>query len=514
METIEQYLMYLRKSRADSDNETVEDVLAKHEKILQEFAVKTFGKPIPEHNIYREVVSGETIDQRPEMKKILSLVANTAVYAGVLVVEPQRLTRGDLLDCGTIERVFRYNNIEVLTPSGSYNLANTQERRFFEMQLQQGNDYLEYTKAILNRGRIQSVKEGNFIGQKPPFGYDKTIIDGHHTLKPNADADTIRLMYHLFVNENLGTCQIASELDRRGLKPQFNDYWSNATIRDMLRNPVYIGKIRWNWKKEKKFTDETGNTVVKRIRSTDDLIIVNGLHQAIIDEELFNKAQEKIGKNARTPGNSEMVNPFSSLVKCSNCGRSINYRTYKNKEGKQRGTPRMICSNQAHCQTPSMNYYEFEKSVIQSLKMYITDFEYKVKNDDGNSYKIQEQLLKNLIKELDELQGQQNKLYEFLEKGIYSEEVFLQRQDVLNKRKKELEAGIEQQRKSLPAAIDYEDKIKKVSDAISALQNESIAPKDKNKFLKEIIERIEYTAEAGKANKYKPADVSIDVFLR
>lgn len=514
METIEQYLMYLRKSRADSDNETVEDVLARHEKILQEFAVKTFGKPIPEHNIYREVVSGETIDQRPEMKKILSLVANTTVYAGVLVVEPQRLTRGDLLDCGTIERVFRYNNVEILTPSGSYNLANTQERRFFEMQLQQGNDYLEYTKAILNRGRIQSVKEGNFIGQKPPFGYDKTIIDGHHTLKPNADADKIRLIFHLYVNENLGTCQIAHELDRRGIKPQFNDYWSNASIRDMLRNPVYIGKIRWNWKKEKKFTDETGNTVVKRIRSTDDLIVVDGLHQAIIDEELFNKAQDKIGKNSRTPGSTEMVNPFSSLVKCANCGRGINYRTYKNKDGTQRGTPRMICSNQAHCHTPSMNYYDFENSVIQSLKMYIADFEYKIKNDDGNSYKIQEQMLKNLMKELDELLDQQNKLYEFLEKGIYSEEVFLQRQDILSKRKKELEAGIEQQRNSLPAAIDYEDKIKKVSDAISALQNENIAPKDKNKFLKEIIEHIAYSAKTGKANRFAPADVSIDVFLR
>lgn len=65
------------------------------------------------------------------------------------------------------------------------------------------------------------------------------------------------------------------------------------------------------------------------------------------------------------------------------------------------------------------------------------------------------------MKELDELQVQQNKLYEFLEKGIYSEEIFLQRQNILNKRKKELEAGIEQQQNCLPAAIDYEDKIKK-----------------------------------------------------
>lgn len=64
---MQEYLMYLRKSRQDNPDETVEEVLARHEKQLQEYSIKTFGYRINEDNIYREIVSGETIDDRPEI---------------------------------------------------------------------------------------------------------------------------------------------------------------------------------------------------------------------------------------------------------------------------------------------------------------------------------------------------------------------------------------------------------------------------------------------------------------
>ena len=63
---IKHYLMYLRKSRSDGE-ETITQVLAKHETQLQEYCFHEFGEYIPEENIYREVVSGETIADRPEI---------------------------------------------------------------------------------------------------------------------------------------------------------------------------------------------------------------------------------------------------------------------------------------------------------------------------------------------------------------------------------------------------------------------------------------------------------------
>ena len=105
----DEIIIYLRKSRADNPAESVEEVLEKHETILQDFARQTWTYQIPESNIYREVVSGETIEARPMMQAIISLI-ELPQYKAILAVEPQRLTRGDLVDCGTIINSLRYTN--------------------------------------------------------------------------------------------------------------------------------------------------------------------------------------------------------------------------------------------------------------------------------------------------------------------------------------------------------------------------------------------------------------------
>ena len=113
------YLMYLRKSRQDDPNETIEEVLAKHETMLQEFAKREWGHGIAEENIYREVVSGESIEERSEIKKIIARIEDPQV-AGVLVIEPQRLSRGDLEDCGRLIGLFQYSRTLVVQSSRHY----------------------------------------------------------------------------------------------------------------------------------------------------------------------------------------------------------------------------------------------------------------------------------------------------------------------------------------------------------------------------------------------------------
>lgn len=505
------YLMYLRKSRADSENETVEEVLFRHETLLQEFAIKKFGRPIPENNIFREVVSGETIDKRPEMKKILSLVANTNFYEGVIVVEPQRLSRGDMLDCGTIVRVFRYNNIKVVTPNITFDLSQEHERKYFEMTLSQGNDYLEYIKTILSRGRLSSVKEGCYIGSKAPFGYDRVVIDGKHTLKPNSDADTVKLIFDLFAKEDMGTNRISTELNKRGLKPQNSDCWNPAVIRFILRNPVYIGKIRWNNKKVVKVTDEFGNTKEKRDCKSPDKFIIDGLHQAIISEELFNKAQAKIGNMTRLPSDKEIKNPFASLLKCGRCNRSLLLRHGHKQNEKQR----LQCDNQSNCHSSSIMFEPIKQSVVNALHEYIKDFNIKLQNNDGSSLKLQQNILNNLQKQYDDLSAQQNKLYDLLEKGIYSDEVFMERQKILNKEREKLESAITMQKNNLPNAIDYQEKIITLTQALNVINDKTLSEQAKNTFLKQIIDKIEVTTPLSQKNhRVDLDDVKVKVFLK
>ena len=170
--SVDDILMYLRKSRTDDPALTVEEVLSKHEQMLDDWVQRSFpgGRKIPEENRYREVVSGETIESRPKVQELLRRIESPRVKA-VLIVEPQRLSRGDLEDIGRLVKLLRYSNTIVITLQYSYDLRDERDRDMFERELKRGNEFLEYQKRIMNNGRLLSVQNGNFICQKPPYGY-------------------------------------------------------------------------------------------------------------------------------------------------------------------------------------------------------------------------------------------------------------------------------------------------------------------------------------------------------
>ena len=156
------YVIYLRKSRSDNEFESVEEVLKRHETQLQNFAISVTGSKIPECDIYREIVSGETIEDRPKIKEVLQRIQDPNC-AGVFVIEPQRLSRGSLGDLGKIIDVFRFSNTLILTPTKTFDLESKYDREFFERELLRGKDYVEYTKEIsvvfilLNSSTMPSV---------------------------------------------------------------------------------------------------------------------------------------------------------------------------------------------------------------------------------------------------------------------------------------------------------------------------------------------------------------------
>lgn len=165
-EILESLIIYLRKSRKDMDyfkDEPIEKTLQRHEKELQDFIINIFGKPIPEHNIYREVASGDTIDDRPVMQEVLSIIEEDNIK-GVVCIEIERLARGNTVDQGVIAQTFQYTDTKIITPIKIYNLDNEDDLSYFEDGLYQARKYLKYTKRILARGRLRSVKDGKYVG--------------------------------------------------------------------------------------------------------------------------------------------------------------------------------------------------------------------------------------------------------------------------------------------------------------------------------------------------------------
>lgn len=501
-----EHLIYLRKSRADGEHETVGEILARHEKILQDHAVKMLGEPLPESCIYREVVSGETIQDRPVIKQLLERIQKEPIK-GVLTIEPQRLSRGDLSDCGTIIRAFRYTDTLVMTPTKTYDLSDKFDRKFFEMELTRGNDYLEYVKEILMRGRIASVSEGNYIGSVPPYGYDKVKTGKSYTLVPNDESDTVRLIFDLWVNHTIGTTTIANRLNSLGIKPRKIEYWTNATIRGILRNPVYIGKIRWNWRKTvKKYED--GEIIKSRPKaSPESWMLIDGKHESIISEELFNAAQERFGKVPRLKTEKHLINPFAGLIRCE-CGKSMVYQAQKN------SAARIHCPNQVRCGNKSATYSELEKEIISSFKEIITEYKAKIANGNDTPEQTQKNIVQKLTKEINDIETQQTKLYDLLEQGIYTNAVFLKRNTALAERRKQVTNALEDAKANMPQIINYEEKIVRLSEAINILQDQDTPIKLKNDFLKTVIKEIRYSRKTANRNKWDNTPFSIEIFLQ
>lgn len=481
----DEVIIYLRKSRTDSPNETVEEVLAKHEKMLQEKAVAMFGKEIPEENIYREVVSGETIEDRPAMIEVLSRIEDPNIKA-ILVIEPQRLSRGDLEDCGKIVNSFRYSNTQVVTLQMTYDLNVKMHRKFFEQELLRGNDYLEYTKEILHRGRMASVQKGCYISPVPPYGYNKIMLGDNPTLEPNEYADVVKLIFDLYVNKGMAYGAIATHLDEMGVKPYIREYWESCSVRNILVNPHYIGLVRYGLRKVSR-TYENNKIVKKRIYADDEeVIIAKGLHEAIIDEETFDKAQNRINNNPRTNANTKLRNPFAGVLRCHKCGKIMDMQTFKHTKS------RVLCAEKS-CTVKSIMFCRILDAVVFALENeHMPELESKLNNDDGLSANIQRQQLEILTKELEEMKKQENKQYDLLEKELYTEAVFKSRHDELVIEMEKLKSRIYTLKQTTPKEIDYADKIIKLQDAIAGLKDDSISVEAKNILVKAIIEKIEY----------------------
>lgn len=493
----DEILVYLRKSRSDDPTLTVEEVLKKHETILAEWVKRNIGTPIPEENIYREVVSGETIDDRPEVLKVLKRIESPQIRA-ILVVEVQRLSRGDLEDAGRLIKLLRYTNTSVITPQKIYDLSNEYDRDFFERELKRGNEFLEYQKKIMGRGRLLSVSQGNYIGSIPPYGYDKAIImDGKRkcpTLKINEDeATVVKMIFDMYVNQDMGRVNIANRLNELGIKPRKARRWEQNAIKDMLENIHYIGKVRWNWRKTIN-TVEDGEIQKSRPKmKLGEYLVYDGKHEPIISEELFFSADKKRGRNTRTKEKTKVRNPLAGLVYCQ-CGRAMSLRTYT-KNGISRCAPRLLCDAQTYCNTSSATYDEIIGLVTNILENTIDDFKIKIENSSNDSANLQYKIVEQLESRLKELERKELSQWEKYSEEAMPKHIF----DRLNKKvldeKEEVKKALENAYTTLPTPTYYEEKLKLFSDALEALKSYDVSPAKQNKLLKSCINRITYKRE-------------------
>ncbi len=515
--------MYLRKSRADLEAEArgEGETLERHHKILTELAYK-MGIHIPEENIYRELVSAETIASRPVMQQLLSEVEQ-GKWKGVFVVEVERLARGDTIDQGLVAQAFKYSNTKIITPIKIYDPSDEYDEEYFEFGLFMSRREYKTINRRLQRGRLASVKEGKYVGNIPPYGYKRVKLQDQkrYTLEPDSnESKIVQLIYSLYTKgelsengayERLGVSKIAKKLNNMKVPTRKGGDWTPSTIRGILSNPVYIGLIRWNSRPQvKKIVD--GEVVKERPRAKkEDMIIARGLHPAIIDEEIFELAQAYLAENPSLPVPTRYVvkNPLAGIIECGVCGRKMKRRPYKS------GYPDTLMCDGPTCNNVSSPLALVEERVLQALENWLKEYKFKIKQEEIKGHSLEkdiiEQSLLNVNKELETLNIQLNNLHDLLEQGVYSIDTFIKRSNIL----KDKIAAAEQDKEFLEEKLNNMSSIKKQKmiivpkvERVLELYYKLETPKEQNDLLKEVIDKVVYVKKeggrwSGKIDKFK-----------
>ena len=492
----EETIDYLRKSQSDDPLMTVEEVLSKHESILDSWSEKHLGGKTPEKQKFREIVSGETLKERPEIQKVLRMIESSKIRA-VKVVEPQRLTRGDLEDIGRLMKLLKLTNTLVITPDEFgghriYDLHDEYDWNAFEGELKKGNDYLNYYKKIQKRGRLLSLAAGNFIGNRAPYGYNRTyIMEGKkkcHTLEINPDeAPVVKLIFDLYL-QGLGTFKIMDRLHELGVKAPNGKSWGQTTIGTILSNEHYIGKVRW-YRKKTVQTVRDGEIVTSR-PTAEDYLVYPGKHPAIIDEEVFNAVQKKKGSLPKHKNGTKLVNPLAGLLYCS-CGMAMKYHKYV-ANGVVRAEPRYACTYPTRCENASCIATELLDMLKNILRETLADFEVRVEAGEDESIEIHRQLVERLERRMAELEKVELAQWDKYTKEEMPKHIFDKLNANVLEEKEEVQQALCTAKDSTPEPLDLKDKVSTLHEILAMLDDPEAPIAELNALLKTCIERITY----------------------
>lgn len=283
---------------------------------------------------------------------------------------------------------------------------------------------------------MEEKKSGEFVGAFPSYGYIKNPENNHKLIIDEEAAEIVRKIFKWKVIEGLGNLSICHRLNdmevlnptgykKKKLNQNYNnskimqeDYsWCPSTVRNILKNDIYIGNITQGKRKVKSYKIHKIEQVPK-----EEWITVENMHEPIIDKELFEKAQN-IRKVDTRVQNSGSLSMWAGILKCADCGRSMHKKSCKNKSGSVYeyyicGTYRKK-SNKL-CTKHTLKVEELEKSVLTAIKLHIELFA-NVKKilehiQESNASKLINENVENIKQskkiELDKLNNLKRYLYE------------------------------------------------------------------------------------------------------
>ncbi|MGG3989808.1 recombinase family protein [Bacillus smithii] len=322
-EIISDVAIYARKSRGE-----LEEDLIKHKTLMINICKEKNWRYV----LYEEIGSGDTIENRPKMKQLLKDL-DADLYDAVVVVDYDRLGRGDEEDQGIIKKKLLKNEVFVVecSPFQILNLYNENDMQIVDFKgFLARQEYKMITKR-LNRGKKLGARLGNWTNGMAPFPYDYDSNKKRLVINKEKYVVYRDMIDKLFKGYSLN--EIAKHLNRQKypsprskFKKQKNAKWHGHTIKNILTSEVHLGRVISNKSSYNKYKKE------RKEHPKSEWIVVENCHEPCKTEEEHEKILKIIRDNRTTTHSieTEKVTPFTELIKCYNCGSTLHIARRKN----------------------------------------------------------------------------------------------------------------------------------------------------------------------------------------
>jgi len=335
--------LYIRLSREDGKNESY-SVTNQKQRLLAYLDSIALEESMQLVDVYVDDGYTGTDSNRDDFQRMLSDLDDGKINC-IIVKDLSRLSRNDWECKRYLQHLFvvkdtRFISLELPSldsykrPDEIYELGVTMQSTYNENHCRE--------TSIKVRGTFNAKRRaGEFIGAFAPYGYHKDPADKHKLIIDEQAAAVVRDVYHWFVREGMSKAGIVKKLIEMGvpcpatykrqngmnyqspsLKGQ--SLWSAQTITHMLKNQMYLGHMVQGRQKVKSYKVHTRVSVPE-----EEWFVVHDTHEAIIDQALFDQAQNLLQRDTRTAPNSGKLYPFSGFLRCADCGKSMVRRVSK-----------------------------------------------------------------------------------------------------------------------------------------------------------------------------------------
>jgi DNA invertase Pin-like site-specific DNA recombinase len=307
-----------------------------------------------------------------------------------------RFSRADSQETSWFIWEFRKAGVaRILTAQRWYDFSRMEDRVISNIEQDTSNHKGMIDQAQASaRGRIDVARAGRWAGGPPPLGYrierHEVVVKGRRKLVPERlvlgpdwEVEAVKLIFRLFVDTAAGLRGVAEELTRRGVPTQKGGAaWNTCTVKKVLENPVYVGRLAWGRRQRGKFVGVVGGKAEVRpgdgsehaAPASDWITGVPDDHQAIIDLETFERAQAK--RAARRTGQRPVRSGYllTGLLRCGDCDKHMVGTTAGRQPAKGGGVRRYYaCSAYMHqgkagCYCNSVDADALCKAVLRKLR--------------------------------------------------------------------------------------------------------------------------------------------------